>query len=352
MSTNKTILVTGGAGFIGSALVRHLIKNTSHKVINLDKLTYASNLQALKSVSNSPRYIFERADICNGTRLSRILNEHKPDAVIHLAAESHVDRSIDKPAEFIQTNIIGTYTLLDRITSYWSALTGNKHSNFKLLHVSTDEVYGDLPHPDSVKDEASPLPLFTEKSPYAPSSPYSASKASADHIVRAWNRTYGIPTIISNCSNNYGPYQNCEKLIPLMICNAIMRKPLPIYGSGNQIRDWLHVDDHVEALCTVLNKGKIGQTYNIGGNSELRNIDVVNRICDIVDQYVGMPDNVPSRSLITYVADRPGHDLRYAINSNKIRTELGWQPKISFDYGLKETVLWFANNMPNHLKSS
>ena len=320
------ILVTGGAGFIGSAVVRHIINNTSDQVVNLDKLTYAGNLESLADVSGSARYAFEQVDICNPTELDRVLSQHQPDAIMHLAAESHVDRSIDGPAAFMETNIIGTYTLLEAARQYWQALDTDKKANFRFHHVSTDEVYGDLPHPSETPNAEESL--FTEDTAYAPSSPSSASKASADHLVRAWNRTYGLPVVITNCSNNYGPYHFPEKLIPLMILNALEGKPLPVYGNGDQIRDWLYVEDHARALYKVLTEGKVGETYNIGGHNELRNIDVVNTICDILQEL--RPQAASYRDQITYVADRPGHDRRYAIDAGKIRRELGWLPQETF----------------------
>ena len=299
------ILVTGGAGFIGSAVVRYIIKNTNDSVINLDKLTYAGNLESLNSINKSERYSFEQADICERAELDRIFKTYKPDAVMHLAAESHVDRSIMGPAEFIQTNIVGTYNLLEAAREYWNTLTIAAKKDFRFHHISTDEVYGDLPHPDEQDGE---LPLFTEKTSYAPSSPYSASKASSDHLVRAWLRTYGLPTIITNCSNNYGPYHFPEKLIPLVILNALEGKNLPIYGKGDQIRDWLYVDDHARALYKVVTEGKVGETYNIGGHNEMQNIEVVQTICRILDQLVPKKSNYSDQ--ITFVSDRPGHDRR------------------------------------------
>ena len=364
------ILVTGGAGFIGSAVIRHIIKNTSDSVINLDKLTYAGNLQSLESVEGSDRYFFEQVDICDRADLDRIFKQHKPDAVMHLAAESHVDRSITGPAEFIQTNIVGTYTLLEAAREYWNTLDTNAKNAFRFHHISTDEVYGDLPHPDDVKGEAGNvkgenslhlaphtsqnLPLFTEQTPYAPSSPYSASKASSDHLVRAWLRTYGFPTIVTNCSNNYGPYHFPEKLIPLVILNALEGKDLPIYGKGDQIRDWLYVEDHARALYKVVTAGKVGETYNIGGHNEKQNIEVVQTICSILDELApseardvkcknGKPLTTYS-SLITYVTDRPGHDRRYAIDSSKMSKELNWTPIETFETGLRKTVQWYLDN--------
>jgi len=336
------ILVTGGAGFIGSAVVRYIIKNTNDCVVNVDNLTYAGNLESLASVQSNQKYSFEKVDICNREELHRVFREHQPDVVMHLAAESHVDRSIDGPLEFIQTNIIGTYNLLDASCQYWMSLPDEKKAQFKFHHISTDEVYGDL---------EGPTDLFTEESPYAPSSPYSASKASSDHLVRAWLRTYGLPTLITNCSNNYGPCHFPEKLIPLTILNALKGKPLPIYGNGQQIRDWLYVEDHACALYLVATEGKIGETYNIGGHNEKANIDVVKVICALLEELV--PTNPYSResknikgfeSLITYVTDRPGHDVRYAIDASKIERDLGWKPNESFETGIRKTVEWYLNN--------
>ena len=330
------LLITGGAGFIGSAVIRHIINETDYQVINVDKLTYAGNLESLKNVIDSPRYHFEQIDICDAKEISRILNEYKPIAIMHLAAESHVDRSIDGPTDFIHTNIIGTFTLLEAARSYWDALDAEKN-NFRFHYVSTDEVYGDLDFDDS---------RFTEETPYNPSSPYSASKASSDHLVRAWGKTYGLPILISNCSNNYGPYQFPEKLIPLIILNALDGKPLPVYGDGNQVRDWLYVDDHVRALIEVLKDGKLGNTYNIGGHNEKRNIDVVKTVCSILDQMrPDKPNGIKSYSdLITFVKDRPGHDKRYAINAEKIERELGWRPEETFESGIRKTVEWYLDN--------
>ncbi|WP_027852247.1 dTDP-glucose 4,6-dehydratase [Marinobacterium litorale] len=335
------ILVTGGAGFIGSAVVRHLIQNTDHEVINLDKLTYAGNLANVESVAQSPRYTFEHVDICNRPELERVFDTHKPDAIMHLAAESHVDRSIDGPAAFIETNIVGTYTLLEVSRAYWQGLQDEQKNRFRLLHVSTDEVYGDLPHPDD--DDKAAAQLFSELTSYAPSSPYSASKASSDHLVRAWARSYGLPTMITNCSNNYGPYHFPEKLIPLIILNALEQRPLPVYGKGDQIRDWLYVEDHARALSTVLEKGAPGETYNIGGNNEKRNIEVVETICSTLQQLA--PTDTHYRDLITYVEDRPGHDRRYAIDASKIKKELGWTPAETFESGIKKTVKWYLDNL-------
>lgn len=335
------IIVTGGAGFIGSAVVRHLINNTEYTVINVDKLTYAGNLESLTSVSNNPRYIFEQVDICDTVEIKRVFNQYQPDIVMHLAAESHVDRSIDGPGEFIQTNIVGTYTLLEQARAYWSQLQGDKKANFRFHHISTDEVYGDLPHPEEVENPVD-LPLFTEQTAYAPSSPYSASKAASDHLVRAWCRTYGLPVLVTNCSNNYGPYHFPEKLIPLMILNALEGKSLPVYGKGNQIRDWLYVEDHARALVLVATQGKIGETYNIGGHNEKQNIEVVKTICAILDEF--RPKSTSYAEQITYVKDRPGHDMRYAIDASKIQRELGWTPQETFESGLRKTVQWYLEN--------
>ncbi len=336
------ILVTGGAGFIGSAVVRHIIKNTQDEVVNVDKLTYAGNLESLSDVADSERYSFEQADICDKAAMARIFAQHQPDAVMHLAAESHVDRSISGPADFIETNIVGTYTLLEAARAYWSSLDEARKSAFRFHHISTDEVYGDLLHPDEWQGKGE-LPLFTETTAYAPSSPYSASKASSDHLVRAWLRTYGLPTIVTNCSNNYGPYHFPEKLIPLVILNALDGKPLPIYGKGDQIRDWLYVEDHARALYTVVTKGQIGETYNIGGHNEKKNIEVVQTICELLDEIV--PKETSYREQITYVADRPGHDRRYAIDADKIGQELGWKPQETFESGIRKTVQWYLSNL-------
>ena len=331
------ILITGGAGFIGSALIRYLINHTEHAVINVDKLTYAGNLDSLADIENNSRYHFEQIDICNRDGIDRLLTHYQPDAIMHLAAESHVDRSIDGPAEFIETNIIGTYTLLEAARSYWSSLPTDKKNTFRFHHISTDEVYGDLDRPED---------FFTETTAYTPSSPYSASKASSDHLVRAWMRTFGLPVLITNCSNNYGPYHFPEKLIPLMILNALEGKPLPVYGNGQQIRDWLFVEDHARALYLVVTQGVIGETYNIGGHNEMANLDVVNTLCQLLEE---MAPNKPSgiqkyTDLITFVKDRPGHDLRYAIDTTKIQQELGWIPTESFETGLKKTVHWYLDN--------
>ena len=332
------ILVTGGAGFIGSALIRHLIQDTEHSVLNLDKLTYAGNLESLAEVETSDRYRFLQADIADRERVSEALLEFQPDAIMHLAAESHVDRSIDGPAEFIQTNIVGTYQLLEAARAYWQTLPVERREAFRFHHISTDEVYGDLHGVDD---------LFTETTPYAPSSPYSASKASSDHLVRVWQRTYGLPVLITNCSNNYGPYHFPEKLIPLVILNALDGKPLPVYGNGTQVRDWLFVEDHARALFKVVSEGKVGETYNIGGHNEQKNIDVVRGICALLEELAPQkPAGIEHfEDLITFVKDRPGHDLRYAIDASKIERELGWVPQETFETGLRKTVQWYLNNL-------
>lgn len=328
------ILVTGGAGFIGSALIRYIMDKSSDAVINVDKLTYAGNLESLRSVADNKRYYFEQADICDLIEIKRIFNVHKPDAVMHLAAESHVDRSITSPEAFIQTNIVGTYNMLEAAREYWKSLRHDLKDKFRFHHVSTDEVYGDLDR------DAEP---FNENSPYKPNSPYSASKAASDHLVRAWHRTYKLPVLLTNCSNNYGPYHFPEKLIPLVILNALEGKPLPVFGSGDQVRDWLYVDDHASALYEVLKGGTVGETYAIGSNNEKSNIDVVLSICDLLDGLV--PLNIGSyRDQIIHVADRPGHDKRYAIDSRKIKNEIGWIPEETFETGLKKTVLWYLGN--------
>ena len=330
------ILVTGGAGFIGSAVIRHIIENTHHHVLNVDKLTYAGNLESLRSIEKSERYKFSQTDICDQVVLERIFHEFQPDSVMHLAAESHVDRSIDGPAAFIQTNIVGTYSLLEAARKYWLSLTVEAKEAFRFHHISTDEVYGDL---EGTTD------LFTETTPYTPSSPYSASKASSDHLVRAWQRTYGLPTIVTNCSNNYGPYHFPEKLIPLVILNALDAKPLPIYGKGDQIRDWLFVEDHARALYQVVTEGVVGETYNIGGHNEKQNIEVVKTICKILDELKPESTGQKYETLITFVKDRPGHDLRYAIDAAKIEKELGWTPQETFETGIRKTVAWYLNNL-------
>lgn len=330
------ILVTGGAGFIGSAVIRNIIKNTQDEVLNIDKLTYAGNLESLSEIDTDPRYQFAQVDICDSERLTEIFKIFQPDAVMHLAAESHVDRSIDGPAEFITTNIVGTYTLLEVARKYWLQLNEEKKASFKFHHISTDEVYGDL---EGTTD------LFTETTFYAPSSPYSASKASSDHLVRAWHRTYGLPTVVTNCSNNYGPYHFPEKLIPLVILNALDGKALPIYGKGDQIRDWLYVEDHAKALYKVVTEGKVGETYNIGGHNEKQNIEVVKTICKILDELKPQNNHQPYETLITFVKDRPGHDLRYAIDASKIAKDLGWKPEETFETGIRKTVEWYLNNL-------
>jgi len=328
----KKILVTGGAGFIGSAVIRQLIAETDHTVINVDKLTYAGNLKSLISVADNPRYFFEQVDICDAAEVARLFHQHQPDAVMHLAAESHVDRSISGPAAFIQTNILGTYTLLQAAREYWSALPDARKTAFRFHHISTDEVYG------SLGDSG----FFTEETAYQPNSPYSASKAAADHLVRAWHHTYGLPVVTTNCSNNYGPYHFPEKLIPLIILNACQGKPLPIYGKGDNVRDWLYVDDHARALRVVLEQGRLGETYNIGGWNEKTNLEVVHAICAILDEL--RPQNAAHAALITYVQDRPGHDQRYAIDAGKIARELGWKPQETFASGLRKTVIWYLEN--------
>lgn len=327
------ILITGGAGFIGSAVIRLCIAKTEFTIINVDKLTYAGNLESLADARHHPRHLFERVDICDIGALDRVFREHRPSAIMHLAAESHVDRSIDGPAAFIQTNTVGTSNLLEVARQYWNELEGEAKINFRFHHVSTDEVYGDLERSD---------PAFTEITPYAPSSPYSASKASSDHLVRAWHRTYGLPVLITNCSNNYGPYQFPEKLIPLTLLNALEGKPLPVYGKGEQIRDWLYVEDHARALLTVLTEGKVGETYNIGGHNEMQNIEVVNMLCDLLQQL--RPTREGYHDLIRFVADRPGHDQRYAIDAGKIQRDLGWLPLETFESGVRKTVQWYLDN--------
>jgi dTDP-glucose 4,6-dehydratase len=334
------LLVTGGAGFIGSAVIRHLISDTNHTVLIVDALTYAGNLESIPC-SDHERYQFTQVDICNSVALEQEFNRFQPDVVMHLAAESHVDRSIDGPAEFVQTNIVGTYNMLEASRKHWSSLDGADKEKFRFHHISTDEVYGDL----------GPTGLFTEETSYEPSSPYSASKASSDHLVRSWQRTYGLPTLITNCSNNYGPYHFPEKLVPLIILNALAGKALPIYGDGSQIRDWLYVEDHARALVKVFTEGEVGETYNIGGHNERKNIDVVKTICGILEELVSYNEHARNtanpkgfESLITYVADRPGHDVRYAIDASKIERELGWVPIETFESGIRKTVEWFLNN--------
>ncbi len=331
------VLVTGGAGFIGSAVIRHILAHTEDRVVNLDKLTYAGNLDSLVDVSDSERYTFEQVDICDRAEVERVFSLHQPDVVMHLAAESHVDRSIDGPAAFIETNVVGTFILLDAARGYWSGLSEEGQTRFRFHHVSTDEVYGDLEGPED---------LFTEETPYAPSSPYSASKASSDHLVRAWLRTYGLPTLITNCSNNYGPYHFPEKLIPLMILNALEGKPLPVYGKGNQVRDWLYVEDHARALYRVATMGVVGETYNIGGHNEKQNLEVVHSLCAILEELAPeKPAGIERYAdLITYVQDRPGHDIRYAIDASKIQRELDWEPFETFETGIRKTVEWYLAN--------
>ena len=331
------ILVTGGAGFIGSAVVRHLIQKTNHHVVNVDKLTYAGNLESLVSIAESGRYDFEQADICDTTALGEIFKKYCPDAVMHLAAESHVDRSIDGPGEFIQTNVIGTYNLLEAARTHWQTLDNSSKTTFRFHHISTDEVYGDLEGPED---------LFREETPYAPSSPYSASKAGSDHLVRAWGRTFGLPVVVTNCSNNYGPYHFPEKLIPLIILNALRGKPLPVYGKGTQVRDWVFVEDHARALVRVVTEGAVGETYNIGGHNEKQNIEVVRAVCGLLDELrPSTHDGIKKyEELITFVKDRPGHDVRYAIDASKIQRELGWVPQETFESGLRKTVGWYLAN--------
>ena len=330
------ILVTGGAGFIGSAVIRHIIQNTNNHVLNIDKLTYAGNLESLKEIDQYPNYEFKQIDICDTEQITAAIDAFQPNAIMHLAAESHVDRSIDGPAAFIQTNIVGTYTLLEAARKYWMGLDAEAQQNFRFHHISTDEVYGDL---EGTTD------LFTETTSYAPSSPYSAYKASSDHLVRAWYRTYGLPVIVTNCSNNYGPYHFPEKLIPLVILNALDAKPLPVYGNGQQIRDWLFVEDHARALYKVVTEGVVGETYNIGGHNEKQNIEVVKTICKILDELKPQANGQAYESLITFVKDRPGHDLRYAIDATKIQNELGWSPTETFETGISKTVQWYLNNL-------
>ena len=331
------ILVTGGAGFIGSAVVRHLINDTEHQVLNLDKLTYAGNVESLAPVASSERYQFSQTDICDRAALDLVFADFQPDIIMHLAAESHVDRSIEGPADFIETNIVGTYQLLEAARAYWSQLSEERKAAFRFHHISTDEVYGDLEGTDD---------LFTETTPYAPSSPYSASKASSDHLVRAWHRTFGLPVVLTNCSNNYGPYHFPEKLIPHMILNALAGKDLPVYGKGNQIRDWLFVEDHARALVLVATTAEVGETYNIGGHNEKQNIEVVHTLCELLEElHPEKPAGIAHyKDLITFVKDRPGHDLRYAIDASKIERELGWKPQETFETGLRKTVVWYLEN--------
>lgn len=329
----STIFVTGGAGFIGSAVVRHLLRDTHARVVNIDKLTYAANLDSLPGAATNPHYAFERQCICEGTSLRKLFEKYQPNAVMNLAAESHVDRSIDGPGDFIQTNIIGTFTLLQEALRYWRTLSGEKRSGFRFLHVSTDEVFGSLDGQG----------VFTEATPYAPNSPYSASKASSDHLVRAWRETYGLPTLVTNCSNNYGPYHFPEKLIPHMIIKGLAREPLPVYGDGQNIRDWLYVEDHAKALTLVLERGAVGETYNVGGRNERTNLHVVETICDLLDE-LSPPSGAARRALISFVADRPGHDRRYAIDASKLELTLGWRAAESFETGIAKTVQWYIAN--------
>ena len=331
-SASPTLLVTGGAGFIGSALVRLLVRTTDYRVVNVDKLTYAGNLDSLESVADDPRYTFEHVDICDAAEVARLFETYRPAGVLHLAAESHVDRSIDGPAAFVQTNLVGTFTLLDAARAYWKELPDEERDAFRFVHVSTDEVYGTLGEDG----------LFTEETPYDPSSPYSASKAGSDHLARAWHRTYGLPVVITNCSNNYGPFQFPEKLIPVVILKALAGEPIPVYGKGENVRDWLFVDDHARALMTVLERGAPGETYNVGGHNEWTNLDVVHAICDLVDEF--HPEGAPHADLITFVTDRPGHDFRYAIDASKIERELGWTPEETFETGLRKTVRWYLDH--------
>lgn len=326
------VIVTGGAGFIGSALVRHLVLEKGYEVLNVDALTYAGYLPSLRSVEGQPNYRFLKANICDGDAMAEAIASFRPDRVMHLAAESHVDRSITGAADFVQTNVIGTFTLLEAARDYWSKLDGAAKDKFRFLHVSTDEVYG------SLGDEG----LFTEDTPYDPSSPYSASKASSDHLAKAWHRTYGLPVVVSNCSNNYGPYHFPEKLIPLTILNALAGERLPVYGKGENVRDWLYVEDHARALDLIAERGRAGETYNVGGRNEQRNIDVVRRICSVLDQLA--PSNRPRDELIEFVTDRPGHDARYAIDATKLEHELGWRAQENFDTGIEKTVRWYLDN--------
>jgi len=340
---NTTFLITGGCGFIGSALVRYLIKETDAKVVNVDKLTYAGNIETLSDVSQSSRYKFANIDICDFVALKSLFDKYEPDVVIHLAAESHVDKSIEGPDEFINTNIIGTYRLLESTRYFWSKLSGDKKEKFRFLHVSTDEVYGDLPHPDNSSSDS--LPKFEESTAYSPSSPYSASKASSDHLVMSWFKTYGLPVLITNCSNNYGPFQFPEKLIPQTMLRALRGLEIPIYGNGRQIRDWLHVEDHVRALLLVAEQGSVGSSYNVGGDNEKTNIEVVHKICEILQEINPSPHGFGYKDLIAHVKDRPGHDMRYSINAEKIDNELGWKPQETFESGLRKTVYWFISNI-------
>jgi dTDP-glucose 4,6-dehydratase len=334
MNKKYTIFVTGGAGFIGSELVRYLTNNSDHTVVNIDKLTYAGNLESLSEIESNPRYHFERVDICDQVKIQRLFSEYKPEAVMHLAAESHVDRSIDGPSDFLNTNVIGTYTILEESRTYWNSLGSAEKESFRFLHVSTDEVYG------SLGDDG----YFSETTAYKPNSPYSASKAASDHFVRAWFHTFGLPILITNCSNNYGPFQFPEKLIPVVILNALQGKKIPVYGKGQNVRDWLYVQDHVKALLKVLESGQPGETYVIGGHNERNNLQVVETICEIMDQVVSEPKVSSHKNLISFVKDRPGHDMRYAIDPSKIKNELGWSPDVTFEEGIRKTVLWYLKN--------
>lgn len=331
----KKILVTGGAGFIGSNLIRHIIGNSIHRVLNVDKLTYAGNLDSLSGIESNERYAFRQVDLVDAEQTHKVVHEFRPDVIMHLAAESHVDRSIDGPGEFIQTNVVGTFNLLQAALGYWNELEGTEKENFRFHHISTDEVYGSLGHDD---------PAFSESTPYDPHSPYSASKAASDHLVRSWCDTYGLPVLVTNCSNNYGPYQFPEKLIPVVILKCLREEKIPVYGKGENIRDWLYVEDHAEALFTVVEKGVVGETYNIGGNNERRNIDLVKMLCSIMDRLNPRTCGNSHEELITFVKDRPGHDLRYAIDARKIKNDLGWEPKEDFASGFEKTVKWYLEN--------
>ncbi|MGB5705558.1 MAG: dTDP-glucose 4,6-dehydratase [Arenicellales bacterium] len=330
----NTIIVTGGAGFIGSAVIRHLLEESDFHVVNVDKLTYAGNLETLENEASNARYHFEKIDICDSTGVKALFATHRPCAIMHLAAESHVDRSIDGPAEFIQTNIVGTYNLLETTRKYLVELEESDRHRFRFHHISTDEVFG------SLGSEG----LFTEESPYQPNSPYSASKASSDHLVRAWHETFDLPIVLSNCSNNYGPYQYPEKLLPVIISKATTGQPIPVYGKGENVRDWLYVDDHARALVLIMLNGEIGRSYNVGGNEERTNLEVVKTVCEILDTLMPAKDGRPHKSLIEFVSDRPGHDLRYAIDASRIKRELGWEPQETFTSGMQKTVLWYLNN--------